>query len=218
MKKQILLVAVSAICSSHTLMLTASQAHAAHYTDPPSQRFIYGYNEYAEDRPTGGRHRQYRQIQQPTQMTSVTQGAMPNASTFIGFNPKFLASAPDSSTVSARITPPPTAIPPTQAAPAYSQQFGQPARPATAALPQAAPTQGAFSINRVSGQLASPTATRRTHVAAPRAHKPPRQTTTSPVVARYGENLYSPGSTKPKASFVNTTQEVNGKLLLHHKN
>ena len=209
MNKQILFIAATAMCVSNTLI--AASAHARGDQPPPSQRFDFSDNYYRLEEPTGRR----RPSSPPSvQTTSVTQGAVPNASTMIGFNPAFLAQAPTTSAVSAQINRTPPAVPVQQPAVAYSQQFGQPAK--AAAIPQQAkPAVTAGSAtNHVSAKMMAPAQViRRSHSASPRTLKPQHRKTQPPAVAKYGDDLYSPGTTKPTPSEFHATSEVNGKLI-----
>lgn len=199
------------MCISNTLI--AAPAHARHDQPPPSQRFDFQDNYYRLEEPTGRRR---MRTQQQVQATSVTQGAVPDASTLIGFNPSFLAPTQTTSAVSAQINRTPPAIPVSQSAVAYSQQFGQPAKAAMAPSAKLPPTgQARSATNQVSGKIMAPAQViRRIRSASPRAIKPQHRPTQPPVVAKYSDNLYSPGTTKPTSSDFHSTSEVNGKLLL----
>jgi hypothetical protein len=179
--------------------------------------------------------RQYRNFNPPT--TSVGHGSVPKASTFLGIDPSVLKPAPKPQPVQPMVAtnvhpsmsfgqPQAKIVPKPMTPAAFNPGFGAPMQntPVVAQqLPAPVPQQLANpSSNRsLSGRMV-PKRSGNSHsrnAVAGRMMKPkqPSGLSAQPKIASYGNQFFSPGSTKPTSSGFSSKSDVYGQIINHHK-
>lgn len=195
-------------------------------------RFDFEPNKWG---PQQFEKRHYQNFNPPT--TSVGHGAVPKAASFLGVDPSVLKPAPKPQPVhqpmvatsvhpsmsygqpQANIVPKPslTATP-------FNPGFGAPQQNAPVvaqSLPPAAPKQmAAPSSNKsLSGRMVPKRPAQTRSAVSGRLVKPkqPSSLNAQPKVASYGNQFFSPGSTKPTSSGYSSNSDVYGQIINHHK-
>lgn len=185
--------------------------------------------------PQIAQKRHYRNFNPPT--TSVGHGAVPKAASFLGVDPSMLKPAPKppapvqpmvATSVRPQMSfgqPQATMVPKPLTATPFNPGFGAPQQSAPAvaqSLPPAAKPQqmAAPSSNKsLSGRMVPKRNTQSKQAVQGKMLKPkqPSGLNAKPSVASYGNNFFTPGSTKPESSGFTYSQELNGRIINHHK-
>lgn len=194
-------------------------------------RFDFEPNKWG---PQQFEKRHYQNFNPPT--TSVGHGAVPKAASFLGVDPSVLKPAPKPQPVHQPVVatsvhpsmsygqPQANIVPkPSLSATPFNPGFGAPQQNAPVvaqSLPPAAPKQmAAPSSNKVSGRMVPKRPAQTRSAVSGRLVKPkqPSSLNAQPKVASYGNQFFSPGSTKPTSSGYSSNSDVYGQIINHHK-
>jgi len=224
MKKRIFTLSLLTLVAGAIVDADAAKAQGARFQFEPNKWQI------REPQKSG------RYLNQAPQ-TNVGHGMVPKASTFLGVDPSILKPVPKPQPVQPMVAtnvrpsaswgqPQAKIMPKSLAATPFNPGFGNPMQnsPVVAQQPPAVAPQQQLAQPSNSRSLSGRMVPKRSgnshskNAVAGRLMKPKQPTglAAQPKVASYGNNFFTPGSTKPTSSGYSSKSDVYGQILNHH--